>query len=800
MSDFKFEAWPTEFRTITQQFGANPENYAQFHLPGHEGVDIRATHGSKIFAVAPGTVKMVQTDPNSKHAYGVHVRISHQDDYETIYAHFHQALVKVGDEVKAGDLIGLADNTGNSFGDHLHLTLKQKGAQLSGWPAGYLDPTPFLLPLMGWQTPAGPYTEGWAYTSAITIKGNLAQIGSGGINLRETPSVNGRLIDLVEEDTIVIVTGANRALYTPIKVPTVALVNGEPTPPPTPPAPTTPSTETVTGWGFTSNLTVRGNQATVGQFGINLRAEPRRGASNIGLVKGGTIVTITGASSGEYLPLQVRKSDFSGPINIPEAGTTPTTPPATPTVPSDSVLGWAWTQNLTIAGGEATSGRFGTNLRAAPNRTAASIGLFNEGAQAIVAGQAQGEYTPVQVRPSDITGLVRPLPTTTQPQPLPASTTLPPTPTPIHDTTPGWAFTAQITVAGGMATAGQFGINLRDAPRRNGNNIGFVPANASMIVTGAAQGEYTPVRVDDDVLQLPFSAAPVISPTSPNHSPTPPQNQPEPATLGQAKLGLHASADPTITAAEIEEFKVMRPGIIKLLSFHNPESVAKLAANHPSVSWIVRAFLDFGGRNISPQQFFNDTIGDTKRTLGFLQGKDVVIELHNEPNLVPEGMGSTWKDGAAFTQWWLQVLDLFRKELPGMRFIFPGLSPGASVRNLKMDHVEFIEACRDAVEAADGLGVHIYWSNVYPMATALGVLDDYISRFREEPIWVTEASNNKSGTSATRKGTEYITFWSELQKRPMVQGVTYFVASASNPQFAEEVWVGRGIAKIVGRR
>jgi hypothetical protein len=122
------------------------------------------------------------------------------------------------------------------------------------------------------------------------------------------------------------------------------------------------------------------------------------------------------------------------------------------------------------------------------------------------------------------------------------------------------------------------------------------------------------------------------------------------------------------------------------------------------------------------------------------------------------------------------------------------------VRNIKQDHVEFLEASRDAVDAADGLGVHIYWSNVYSMERALGVLDDYINRFRRVPIWVTEASNNKGGTSAARKGMEYLEFWQALQERPMVQGVTYFVASASNEAFKQEVWVGRNIAPVVGRR
>ena len=104
------------------------------------------------------------------------------------------------------------------------------------------------------------------------------------------------------------------------------------------------------------------------------------------------------------------------------------------------------------------------------------------------------------------------------------------------------------------------------------------------------------------------------------------------------------------------------------------------------------------------------------------------------------------------------------------------------------------------MEAADGLGVHIYWSNVYPMQRGLDVLDDYIARFRYKPIYVTEASNNKSGTAVYMKGRQYIEFWQALQKRPTVKGVTYFVASASNPAFKEEVWVGRGIGQMVGRR
>ncbi|MCB8928325.1 MAG: M23 family metallopeptidase [Ardenticatenaceae bacterium] len=811
MSDFKFEVWPTEFRQINQYFGQNPNNYAQFGLPGHEGLDLMAPTGSKIFAVAPGTVRVVNAQPNN-HNYGIHVRVDHVDGWQTIYAHLQQATVRVGEPVKAGDQLGLADNTGNSFGSHLHLTLKRQNASYTDnsgtkWPYNIFDPTPFLLPLLGWQRPAGPYTDGWAYTDGVIIVGDLAQVNSGGINLRANPSIVGTLIDLVPGGTIVIVTGAPRGQYTPVKVANASLTNVPTEPPPTP-VPPDPTDNLVNGWAFTTYITRAGNQAIVGQYGINLRAAPSRTATNMGLVKGGSTLSITGSPQGEYTPVAARRVDFSGPVNIPDEVAPPIVPTPDPDPeptppPTDAILGWAYTQNLTINGRTVISGRFGTNLRAAPVRGGSKLGLFIEGGTGTLAGQSSGEYTPVWVSRSSLRNIPSPLPPITQPTPLPGdSTPPPPPPQPISDTTPGWAFTAAITVSGGMANAGQYGINLRAAPRRDAEKVGFVPGNASMIVTGAPQGEYTPVRVDDNILQ-----DTVTGPVAVIDTLTPPDGvfDPEPPVLGDARLGLHASADPGISQAEIEEFADMRPGMIKVLSFHEPTAVQKLSQAHPDARWIVRAFLEFrtanGVRNISPGQFLNDTVNDVRRTLEMIgPGRDVVIELHNEPNLVPEGLTGAWNDGASFAEWWLEVLRLYRQALPGRKFIYPGLSPGSAVSGIKQDHIQFVEASRAAVEAADGLGIHTYWSNVYPMQQALNVLDDYISRFRYKPIWITEASNNKAGTPVYMKAQQYLDFWREIQKRPTVQGVTYFVASASNPAFKEEVWVGRDIGKRVGRR
>ncbi|MFQ5400638.1 MAG: peptidoglycan DD-metalloendopeptidase family protein [Anaerolineae bacterium] len=788
MSDFKFQTWPTEFRKITQHFGANPQNYAQFGLPGHEGVDIRARSGSKVYCVAPGEVVRVHPRPNG-HNYGIHVRVNHQDGYQTTYAHLQEIFVRVGERVEAGTVLGLADNTGNSFGSHLHLTLKKRGVQLERWPPGIIDPTPFLLPLMGWREPIGPYVGGWVLASSIVTFDNLAQANPDGVTLRIGPAQGV----LIPGGTIMLIAGPAASGFMPVQVAKAAVGLDDPdfpaAPAPEPPAHIT----TINGWAWADFLTITHNQGIVNtRHGINLRLQPDSQSRNIGVVRRGSTVTILGRGNGGYLPVRVRRADFVGSVNLPAD------PPELPDgpltdLPDDIYLGWVETQFLRAIGIYATVRHRGVNLRSKAANSGKLIGSVKGDATVTVAGPARAGYTPVLVQKESLYRITSPRPEVQLPDPFPnGRPASAPMPGPSQQNRRGWVLTADILVTGDHATAGPHGLNLRDGPHRNAASIAFIPPAAAMIVTDDPQGEFTPVRVDEALLQPPVDSL--------ASDPGEVISHPDPGLFGEARIGLHASADPRISEAEHQVFAETRPGIIKVLSFHSARDIARLAAAHPTASWIVRAFLDFGGRAISPDQFLHDTISDVRRALNELAGKDVIVELHNEPNTVDEGLGTSWRDGAAFNTWWLELLDKYRQALPGIRFMYPGLSPGSMVTGVKLDHVQFVEASRESVEVADGLGVHLYWSRVYPMARSLDVLDDYISRFRFKPIWITEASNNKGGTPAAHKAREYLDFWHALQQRPIVQGVTYFVASASNPDYAEEVWVGRGIGQIIGRR
>jgi len=140
--------WPSDFKVYTQKFGQRPEFYSKFGLPGHEGVDIRAPTGSNVYAAADGVVTLVGWR-KAGHPYGYSIRIRHKridGEYETIYAHLDEGSgkVNVGDTVKAGQLIGLGDNTGNSSASHLHLSLKKIGAKNGGY-GELIDPEPFFV-------------------------------------------------------------------------------------------------------------------------------------------------------------------------------------------------------------------------------------------------------------------------------------------------------------------------------------------------------------------------------------------------------------------------------------------------------------------------------------------------------------------------------------------------------------------------------------------------------------------------------------------------------------------------------
>ncbi len=82
----------------------------------HSGIDIALNVGDPIHAAFDGVVRLAKYNGG----YGNCIVIRHYNNLETLYGHLSKINVKVGQEVKAGDVIGLGGNTGRSTGPHLH--------------------------------------------------------------------------------------------------------------------------------------------------------------------------------------------------------------------------------------------------------------------------------------------------------------------------------------------------------------------------------------------------------------------------------------------------------------------------------------------------------------------------------------------------------------------------------------------------------------------------------------------------------------------------------------------------------
>lgn len=164
--------YPLSKLIVTQYFGnRNPKYYGWG--TGHSGIDLRAPHGTPIYATHDG-LAYYEVDSNQGHGVVVisndkydNVTLGKEVKIKTIYWHMvdpdkdpkftspvYGSTLRSPKPVKTGDIIGYADNTGNSSGDHLHFGLKPvaEGEAPNVWynveqANGYngaIDPFPFF--------------------------------------------------------------------------------------------------------------------------------------------------------------------------------------------------------------------------------------------------------------------------------------------------------------------------------------------------------------------------------------------------------------------------------------------------------------------------------------------------------------------------------------------------------------------------------------------------------------------------------------------------------------------------------
>ena len=124
----KFKCRPIKWKRISQYYKKST----------NKGIDLAAPTGTKVYAVANGTVVKRGYGVLDR-SYGNQVFIYHGNWYYTNYAHLSNIKGRTGQKVKAGQCIGLCGSTGHSTGPHLHFELWTKRSF-----SARVDPYPYI--------------------------------------------------------------------------------------------------------------------------------------------------------------------------------------------------------------------------------------------------------------------------------------------------------------------------------------------------------------------------------------------------------------------------------------------------------------------------------------------------------------------------------------------------------------------------------------------------------------------------------------------------------------------------------
>lgn len=168
----------------------------QTYWSGHKANDIVGANYTldNIVSHSDGTVvgyrNNYATTDSTGNSYGNYVKVKHDNDYYTLYAHmvYKSVKVKTGDKVKKGQVLGAMGNTGHSFGAHLHFEV-YRGSNL-------IDPTKYLTEDLPNQNNI-PNTK-LKYEIGNTVNINKVYVSSESVNPLTPRIKTGTITKIIE--------------------------------------------------------------------------------------------------------------------------------------------------------------------------------------------------------------------------------------------------------------------------------------------------------------------------------------------------------------------------------------------------------------------------------------------------------------------------------------------------------------------------------------------------------------------------------------------------------------------------
>ncbi len=134
--DFVF-AWPIDLQNFWLSSLFGPRRRPNGHVEFHHAIDMAACKGTPVKAAASGKVIVAQ----NLSGYGNCIMLEHNSRYKTRYAHLHRIMVRPGQIVETGEVIGSVGDTGlvrksGRDASHLHFEVHQDGRRVN--PLGFL--------------------------------------------------------------------------------------------------------------------------------------------------------------------------------------------------------------------------------------------------------------------------------------------------------------------------------------------------------------------------------------------------------------------------------------------------------------------------------------------------------------------------------------------------------------------------------------------------------------------------------------------------------------------------------------
>lgn len=278
-----------------------------------------------------------------------------------------------------------------------------------------------------------------------------------------------------------------------------------------------------------------------------------------------------------------------------------------------------------------------------------------------------------------------------------------------------------------------------------------------------------------------------------------------------AKVGVLAGDGP-VRPEDLEAVREADVEAIKLRAWVNPPTDLNAYRDTGVHTFLVQLLSPRPGVASTTAEDFVIECGPA--VAGFLKAGATDFEIHGEPNTRERGYGVSWDSPTAFSEWFLAVAQGLRAEFgPPLRVGFPGLAPAEPAPpgvTLALSDEEFLAGCGDALDAADFVCCHVYWTSRNQMRDyhgALRFLRTYLERaeVRHKPVVVSEFANVNPAEPLQDKGDQYAEFYLLCAQYDRLAGIYAFLMRSPDPAYASLRWIQADgtpspIPALVGQR